>query len=68
MRMLVIGWDVARDAPVLLIQESGPARRVVALDTALIALADDEAAITETEISCFRAELDTITPDDFDSA
>jgi uncharacterized protein len=32
MTMLVIGWDVARDAPVLLIQEAGPARRVLAVD------------------------------------
>ncbi len=32
MTMLVIGWDIARDAPVLLIQESGPARRVLAVD------------------------------------
>jgi bifunctional DNase/RNase len=32
MTMLVIGWDIAREAPVLLIQESGPARRVLAVD------------------------------------
>jgi bifunctional DNase/RNase len=48
MTMLVIGWDVARDAPVLLIQESGPARRVLAVDIdlpeaiAIAAAVDDE--------------------------
>jgi bifunctional DNase/RNase len=48
MTMLVIGWDVARDAPVLLIQESGPARRVLAVDIdlpeaiAIAAAVDDD--------------------------
>ncbi|MBA3907251.1 MAG: bifunctional nuclease family protein [Pseudonocardiales bacterium] len=50
MTMLVIGWDVGRDAPVLLIQESGPARRVLAVDIdlpeaiAIAAAVDDDAA------------------------
>jgi bifunctional DNase/RNase len=32
MTMLVIGWDAFRDAPVLLIQEAGPAKRVLTVD------------------------------------
>lgn len=47
MTMLVIGWDVARDAPVLLIQEAGPAKRVLAVDIDLSEAIAIAAAVDE---------------------